>query len=105
MQNAMMRWISRKGIFIETNPSSNVLIAGIDGYQNHPITRFYNKGLDGKQDLNEDECYQLNVSINTDDMGVFRTSLYNEYSLIAKALEGMEDQNGETVYRQDKVYD
>lgn len=55
--------------------------------------------------MNEDECYQLNVSINTDDMGVFRTSLYNEYSLIAKALEGMEDQNGETVYRQDKVYD
>lgn len=105
VQNAMMRWISRKGIFIETNPSSNVLIAGIDGYQNHPITRFYNKGLDGKQDLNEDECYQLNVSINTDDMGVFRTSLYNEYSLMAKALEGMEDQNGETVYRQDKVYD
>ena len=104
VQNAMMRWISQKGIFIETNPSSNVLIAGMNGYGEHPITRFYNKGLDGKTD-EKDECYQLNVSINTDDMGVFRTSLHSEYSLMAKALECMEDQDGNAVYKKDKVYD
>lgn len=105
VQNAMMRHISRKGIFIETNPSSNVLITGMDGYLNHPITRFYNKELNGKRNLKEDECCQLNVSINTDDMGVFRTSLHSEYSLMAKALECMEEQDGEAVYRKDKVYD
>lgn len=71
MQNAMMDMIRDKGIAIECNPSSNVLIGAIDSYMNHPIFRFYNKGL--------------NVSINTDDQGVFDTSLVNEYTLVAVA--------------------
>ena len=104
VQNAMMRNIAQKGIFIETNPSSNVLIAGMEGYQEHPITRFFNKGLDSDQNVKE-ECYQINTSINIDDMGVFRTSPYSEYSLMAKALESMEDMDGNPVYRKDRVYD
>lgn len=71
MQNYLMAVIVNKKIAIETNPSSNVKIGPIDGYVDHPIYRFMANGI--------------NVSINTDDKGIFATSLSNEYSLIAKA--------------------
>ena len=66
-----MAVIVKKKIAIETNPSSNVKIGPIDGYIDHPIFRFMANGI--------------NVSINTDDKGIFATSLSNEYSLIANA--------------------
>jgi hypothetical protein len=36
-----------------------------------------------------DNCPQLSVSINTDDLGIFDTSLENEFALMAAALEKM----------------
>lgn len=71
LQNYLMAVIVKKKIAIETNPSSNVKIGPIDGYIDHPIFRFMANGI--------------NVSINTDDKGIFATSLSNEYSLIANA--------------------
>lgn len=103
-QKMLMREIVQKGIFIETNPTSNVLIGGLDGYGNHPIVNFYNKGLTNRQE-ELDGCFQINVSINTDDLGVFMTSLSNEYSLMAKSLESMSDRNGNRIYKKDMVYD
>lgn len=104
VQMKQMERIAKEGIFIETNPSSNVLIAGLDSYGNHPIVNFYNKGLtDNREDLNK--CSQISVSINTDDLGVFVTSLKNEYALMAKALESMRDMEGNRIYKKDMVYD
>ena len=104
LQREMQNKIARKGISIETNPSSNVLIAGLKDYKQHPIVTFYNKNL--LYDVQkEQECPQLNVSINTDDKGVFATCLKNEYTLMAGTLEFMEDENGNKVYKKDKVYD
>ena len=96
--------IAENGIAIETNPTSNVKIAGLEGYESHPIISFYNKGLT----LDETQicaCPQINVSINTDDPGVFITSLYNEYTMIAGALEHIKTQDGVHVYKKDMVYD
>ena len=104
VQKQMQKEIAKKGIAIETNPSSNLLIAGLKEYKNHPIVTFYNKGL--LYDVQKErECPQLNVSINTDDQGVFATCLKNEYTLMAGALEFAEDESGNRIYKKDKVYD
>lgn len=103
VQKKMMKKIARKGIAIETNPSSNVLIGGLN-YGQHPITAFYNKGLTNNREL-LDSCAQIRVSINTDDLGVFITSLPNEYALMARALEDLVDENGVRIYKKDMVYD
>ncbi len=92
--------IARKGIFIECNPTSNYLIANLRRYENHPIITFYNYELYNGQDQN---CAQINVSINTDDQGVFDTSLENEYALMAYALENCRDKDG-IKFTPDQVY-
>lgn len=59
-----------RGIGIESNPTSNVKIGTFKSYSEHPIKTFYNLGLT----YNEKEimeCPQMNVSINTDDKGIF----------------------------------
>lgn len=100
IQMKMRFEIARKGIFIECNPTSNYLIAGLKRYENHPIITFYNDELING---NDKSCAQINVSINTDDQGVFDTSLENEYALMAYALENSRDRNG-LLYTPNKVY-
>lgn len=46
LQKAMQNFVSERGIGIETNPTSNYLISVMNSYEEHPILRFYNKGLD-----------------------------------------------------------
>lgn len=104
LQKAMQKDIAKKGIAIETNPSSNLMIGGLAGYDSHPIVSFHNKGLVSDASLLED-CSQIHVSINTDDLGVFTTTLYNEYTLMAYALENKTDREGCNVYKKDMVYD
>ncbi len=104
VQKKLRMMIAKKGIAIETNPTSNLKIAGLEGYESHPIISFYNKGLTlDREQLYE--CPQINVSINTDDPGVFITSLYNEYTMMAGALEHIRMQDGTNVYKKDMVYD
>jgi adenosine deaminase len=56
-------------------------------------------------DINKlNECAQLCVSINTDDKGVFSTSLENEYSLIARSLEEMKKEDGTLMYNREQIY-
>ena len=104
VQKKMQKEIARKGIAIETNPSSNILISSLVNYVDHPIITFYNKGLVDDVDKVHD-CAQLNVSINTDDAGVFNTTIHNEYTLMASSLEFMQDIDGKFMYQRDKIYD
>ena len=62
-------------------------IGSFTRYDEHPIFKFYNQGLSTPHPRH-DIC----VSINTDDAGVFATSLEREYSLLVLA---MEKNNGE----------
>lgn len=86
LQQRMLSEIERLHIAIECNPSSNFKIGEICRYDEHPIFKFNNHGLSSPY-----PHHSINVSINTDDAGIFSTSLEREYSLIALALEKHED--------------
>lgn len=104
VQKALQWEISRRGIGIETNPSSNYMIGTFKRYASHPIIRFYNKVL-VPDNSKVRECPQIWVSINTDDQGVFNIKLENEYALLARALEKEVDENGKPLYSKTMIYD
>ena len=89
-----------KGIAIECNPSSNQLIAIYGDYDKHPIFRFNSYGLPL---LCEDERQQLRVSVNTDDQGIFDTSLENEYALLYSTLQEIKDADGKQLIDNDRI--
>lgn len=101
MQEAMMEQIMSKGIAIECNPSSNKLIGTFDKYEQHPIFRFnsYNLALPD----HPHPRVQLPVSVNTDDLGVFDTSLENEYALLYGCLRQRTDSNGSPLLTDDAI--
>ena len=104
LQYELQKMIAQKGIGIETNLSSNTLISTFKRYDKHPILNFYNRGL-----VEEGEklrkCPQLSVSINTDDAGIFSTSLENEYAYMALALEKARDEQGDLLYKRRNIYE
>lgn len=69
LQIVLLSLVLDKHIVVETNPSSNVVIGPIDGYDSHTVHKFIKDGI--------------RATINTDDKGIFSTSLPNEYSLFA----------------------
>lgn len=104
IQSALQKKIAKDGIAIETNPSSNFLIGTFRKYEKHPIIRFFNKGLVHDSEKLE-SCPQIPVSVNTDDQGVFNTSLENEYALLACAMESLTDEQGKPLYNRYDIYD
>lgn len=79
-----------KGIIIETNPTSNVYIARLDNYTEHPIFRWNPPELDCLQAGATHNRWGLrrgpiSVLINTDDPGVMPTTLRTEFELVAEA--------------------
>lgn len=103
VQKAMQRAFAALGIGIETNPSSNLAISTIGNYDEHPIVAMYNKDITWNAEQLQ-ECPQLYVSINTDDKGVFHTSLENEYALMACSMEKKKDEKGFPLYNRQMVY-
>ena len=104
VQKAMQQLVVEKGIAIETNPTSNVSIGIMSTYEEHPIKTFYNLGLT-KNEQELMDCPQINVSINTDDKGVFATRLENEYALLACALEKEVMNDGIHKYKREFIYE
>lgn len=104
VQKNMQYEIARRGIGIETNPSSNALIGTFKRYDKHPILGWYNNGLAIKH---EDvlRVPQLQVSINTDDQGVFATYIKNEYAYLALALEKLKDADNKPLYSRTLIYE
>ncbi len=96
LQNGLQSEIARNNIAIECNPSSNVLIGSFSRYDQHPILRLYPVLPRG------DEMLQF-VSINTDDQGVFDTSLKTEYALLASALKKIK-KDDKPMYNDDTIY-
>lgn len=100
LQDKMIQKLVWEGIEIETNPSSNYLIGTIQKYEEHPILRFNSRKL---KNTEPNTC--LNVSINTDDQGVFDTMLENEYALMALALKKAKDENNRALYDIEDIYE
>lgn len=103
VQKAMQQKVADTGLGIECNPTSNTRIGTFRRYDNHPILRFYNRELEVDSRILE-ESPQLLVSINTDDQGVFSTSLENEYALMACALEKAKNPDGSKRYPRQLIY-
>lgn len=99
IQREMRKIVADKHIAIETNPTSNIQITDVELYSKHPIVTFNNKYLKD----NRDEP-NISVSINTDDQGVFATSLEKEFTLMAVALSKATDQDGNKLYKDDDIY-
>lgn len=101
MQQRMIEKIMEKGIAVECNPSSNHLIGTFDRYEEHPIFRFNHFGLQLPE--HGESSAQLRVSVNTDDLGVFDTSLENEYALLFGALCGRRNTEGRPLLCHDDI--
>lgn len=99
IQDAMIKELVQKGIGIETNPSSNYLIGPIQKYKEHPIIHF-----NGRKLKETETNMALQVSINTDDQGVFDTSLENEYALMTIALKKAKNDNDHFLYDLEDIY-
>ena len=102
LQDALQWELAAKGISIESNPSSNVLIGTFGVYEKHPVFRFNNTDLEIDPQKYR-ECPQLTVSVNTDDLGVFDTSQEFEYALLYFALNSIRDEQGNPRYGKTEI--
>ena len=104
VQHKMQFEIAQRGLSIESNPTSNAKISTFREYSEHPMIALYNRGLvHSTGELRN--CAQVHVSINTDDSGVFFTSLESEYAVMARALEEIVDENGEPRFYRWEIYE
>lgn len=104
IQIEMRYRLARRGLSIETNPTSNVLTSTFRKYEGHPLLAFYNRGLPVSEQ-EEAECAQLHVSINTDDSGVFYTDLETEYALIARSVEQIIGDDDRPRFKKADIYE
>ena len=78
LQEHLMSMVKQMKIGIESCPTSNRMLCNIDRYEKVPLLRF--------SQMIPWKGGGLPVTINTDDKGLFSTTLLNEFSLIASAL-------------------
>ena len=95
LQINLMKRIRTKKICIETNPTSNVRIGRLTKYEELPLFQFVH--IDDLDKLN------MKITVNTDDKGIFTTSLYREFSLLALALT-KQKVKGKKRWQDDRVY-
>lgn len=96
MQEKLMEILTIKQIKIECNPTSNFKIGPFSRFDQHPMLRMYGKYLSKYPG-------RMNISINTDDMGVFQTSLEMEYATMYVALLKSKDEDGKAKYTKEAV--
>ena len=64
---------------------------------------FFNRGLPVTPQ-EETACAQLQVSINTDDSGVFYTNLEMEHALLARGIERLVGEDGKLRFQRTDIY-
>ena len=102
MQRKMQLYVDQLGISIECNPSSNRLIGTFGKYEFHPVFLFNQAGLHSED---KDDIVQMHVSLNTDDQGVFDTSISFEYAIVAATLMQKTDKEGKRLYTEREIED
>lgn len=83
IQTLLREKIGREGIVIETNPTSNLAISGIERLFKHHIMNLNSYGLE------EGSCMDKGVivTVNSDDPSIFNTTVSNEISYIFYLLQ------------------
>ena len=97
IQVELRHLLTERQIGIECNPTSNYKIGPFDRFDEHPMLRMYGKNLE------EGAASRMSISINTDDMGVFQTSLETEYASMYVALLKSRDAYGRQKYKEKAV--
>jgi len=90
LQDCLMDTYDGLGLLIETNPTSNVYIAALDKYADHPIFRWSppdggSLGIGERHNRFGLRRGAMRVLINTDDPGIMPTTLRTEYALLLNA--------------------
>jgi adenosine deaminase len=78
IQNCVLNRLAEAGTIIESCPTSNLLIGGLRHYGEHPVQRFVRAGVP--------------VVFGSDDPGIFKTNIAQEFELIEMAGLLSEDQ-------------
>lgn len=81
LQEHLQQKVARKGIYIETNPTSNLNIGDMKDLLEHPIFRM------SPLKQTSDKGKSIMVTINSDDPAVFNTNVENEFAYVYYALE------------------
>lgn len=79
VQAGLRRGIGRRGIVVEVNPSSNLLIGDLVDLRNHPILRL------SPPERSASDLPPVAIAIGSDDPVTFSTSLLHEYVLLHQA--------------------
>jgi len=79
LQEKVQAMVSAKGIAVEACPSSNRTIGGFSDLGQHPVFRLAPVGSPSGRDS------RIRVTVNTDNPGIFCTTLDTEYLLLAHA--------------------
>lgn len=87
VQVKLRKEIEGKRIIIESNPTSNVLISNIKGYDEHPMFILHR--------LDNHTGSHFEIGLGTDDKGILATSIDNEYALIGAAMKEKKQDNGQ----------
>lgn len=90
LQDHLLHEYDRKGLIIETNPSSNVYIARVGKHSEHPIFRWSppdesTLACGGRHNRYGLRSGPIRVLVNTDDPGIMPTTLRTEYALLREA--------------------
>lgn len=80
VQQHMRKKVQNMGIYIETNPTSNVSIGDISSLRDYPITQL------NTSPLPEPNPMSILLSVNSDDPLVFNTNVENELALVYHTL-------------------
>lgn len=97
LQIKMRNFVLEKGVAVESCPSSNFLISNLVELNEIPTFNLF------PIRESHSDFIRLNVSINTDDQGVFFTSLQKEYAILAGTLREQRDSNGLRIHSDDKI--
>ncbi len=103
VQSALCRYVASIHLGIEANITSNKVIGSLNKYIEHPVVNLYNYGLSADYNIKQD--YQISVSINTDDRGIFDTCIEREYALLALAVEKSKNEENKERYNSRAIYE
>jgi hypothetical protein len=90
LQKALRRKAAQRGITVEVNPSSNLLIGNVGDFRQHPLWRM-------TMPEGEDAALPVRIAIGSDDPLTFATTLPDEYQLLWETLKnaGLSDKDTE----------
>lgn len=99
LQKDLINKIEKYGVYVETNPSSNLSIGDVKNIFSHPILKINKRGL--PIDNGTNNC--IMATINSDDPMIFSTCVENEFAYVYYSLLNAGCSREETLQWIDKI--